>query len=107
MFLIFLFSYPPTIQVLFAYAFLPASELSSSSSSVNPPSPSLSLSSSASFSHTTTVKRRLRVHTVQVPVARSAHDIYKSADADTIISLLTHKVLFFLFHVSLLTLLFR
>ncbi len=48
-----------------------------------------------SLSDSDTIKRRLRLHTVQIDVVKQRMQLYEAADPQAIITLLTHKVLTF------------
>ncbi|GMH12173.1 hypothetical protein Nepgr_014014 [Nepenthes gracilis] len=74
-------SEPPVLQIAFQYTVVvPPEELSSSGlSSINRPKFSL--------------KRRLRIRTVQYGTARNINELYDSVDAEVVLSILVHKVI--------------
>ncbi|OIW05875.1 hypothetical protein TanjilG_23661 [Lupinus angustifolius] len=71
----------PTIQIAFQYA-------------VVVPPQELSDSEGVSTSRTThSLKRRLRIRTLQFGVAKNIHELYDSCDPEVLLSLLVHKVI--------------
>lgn len=74
-------SEPPMLQVAFQYTVVvPPEELSSSA---------LSSASRPKFS----IKRRLRIRTLQYATARNINELYDSADPEVVLSILVHKVI--------------
>lgn len=39
------------------------------------------------------LRRRMRIHTVQLPIARTAEDLFDHSDPEIVLSLLTHKLI--------------
>ncbi|XP_057534078.1 protein transport protein SEC23 D [Amaranthus tricolor] len=74
-------SEPPMLQVAFQYSVVvPPEELSSSG---------LSSASRPKFS----IKRRLRIRTLQYGAARNINELYDSVDSEVVLSILVHKVI--------------
>eukprot|EP00249_Psilotum_nudum_P022659 c28602_g1_i1 orf=222-2453(+) len=72
---------PPVLQVAFQYTVMVASEENEKSGLIG------------FQGQRYVLKRRLRLHTVQLGVARSINELYESVDSDVVLSILTHKII--------------
>ncbi|XP_010931127.1 protein transport protein SEC23 D isoform X1 [Elaeis guineensis] len=73
---------PPVIQIAFQYTVVVPCEEKSNAD----------LNSATRFTHS--LKRRLRIRTLQYSTARDINDLYDSVDSEVVLSILVHKVMF-------------